>query len=353
MNSFDEGLPFILRYENIAWYDDGEVRILDRRVYPHRTVFVICRSHIEVMQAIRDMVTQSAGPYTAAPMGMALAAYECRNLDRTAQYEYLTKAASTIADARPTTRQRMLILIEGCLEAARKALDEDKRVDLAIRDHVIEANNHRYEKIYRTACHLTDLIPDGAGIMTQCYADTVLGMMLREFRRRNMKVSFFCPETRPYLQGARLTASVCSEMGFDTTLITDNMCAFVMANERIDVFTCAADAICCDGYVFNKVGTSQIAILAKHYNIPVYVTGDPDIGHPSWDTVTIEMRNPDETLHAMGKRTAALNANIKGYYPAFDMTPPSLITKIITSLGPFNASEVSQYFENGGQGEYK
>lgn len=78
----DEGLAFLLQYENVAWYDAGEVRILDRRVYPAKTEFVTCRTHVEVAQAIRDMVTQSAGPYTAAAMGMALAAYECREKQR-------------------------------------------------------------------------------------------------------------------------------------------------------------------------------------------------------------------------------------------------------------------------------
>ena len=141
-------------------------------------------------------------------------------------------------------------------------------------------------------------------------------------------------------------------MGFDTTLITDNMPAYVMANEHVDVFTCAADAICCDGYVFNKVGTSQIAICAKHFGIPVYVSGAPDPGHPTWDTVRIEMRNPDETLEAMHVRTAAVGQGIKGYYPAFDMTSPDLITGIVTEKGVLSPFELHKYFEAGGQGEY-
>ena len=352
MERQDKGLAFIQRYENIAWYDNGEVRILDRRIYPARKDFVICKTHVEVMQAIRDMVTQSAGPYVAAPMGMALAAWECRDLSAEKQMDFLRKAASCISDARPTTKKRMIIVTDACLPVAEKALKEGKRVDLAIRDHVVEITNIRYSKIAVMGQYLAEIFPDNGTVMTQCYADTVLGMMLRACRNMGKTIRLFCPETRPFLQGARLTATVCSEMGFDTTLITDNMPAYVMANEHVDVFTCAADAICCDGYVFNKVGTSQIAICANHFGIPVYVSGAPDPGHKTWDTVKIEMRNPDETLEAMHIRTAAVGQGIKGYYPAFDMTAPELITGIVTEKGVLSPFELNKYFEAGGQGEY-
>ena len=95
MERQDKDLAFMLQYENIAWYEDGAVRILDRRVYPARTEFVVCRTHGEVAKAIRDMVTQSAGPFTAAPMGMALAACECRSLSGDAQRAFLADAAGT------------------------------------------------------------------------------------------------------------------------------------------------------------------------------------------------------------------------------------------------------------------
>ncbi|MBQ0070655.1 MAG: s-methyl-5-thioribose-1-phosphate isomerase [Spirochaetales bacterium] len=353
MERQDKGLAFIQRYENIAWYEEGCVRILDRRVYPAKTEFVLCHTHEEVMLAIRNMVTQSAGPYTAAPMGLALAAWECKGKSKELQMEYLKKAAATIASARPTTRVRMEVLLKGCFPTIAKALEEGKPVDEAIRDHVEEANNRRYSKIARMGEELAEIFPENGTVMTQCYADTILGTMLRACRERNKHIRLFVPETRPYLQGARLTATVCAELGFDTTLITDNMPAYVMAREKVDVFTCAADAITCDGYVFNKVGTSQIAISAKYFGVPVYVSGAPDEGHPTHDTVTIEMRNPNETLEAMGVRTAAVGLGIKGYYPAFDMTPPELITGIVTEKGVFKPTELASYFEKGGVGEYR
>ena len=345
MERADSGLAFMLRYENIAWYEDGVIRVLDRRVYPQKTEFVTCRSYTEVAEAIYNMVTQSAGPYTLAPMGMALAAWDCRNMTAEEQLAFLKNASRVIANARPTTAKRMLSLTEGCLPVAEKALAEGKRADLAIQAHVIACNNTRYSRIAEIAKHLVDRFPTGGTVMTQCYAETILGMMLKECRKRGNSIKLFCPETRPFFQGARFTSTVCHEMGFDTCLITDNMPAAVMAKEHVDVFTCAADAISCDGYVFNKVGTSQIAICAKHFGVPVFVTGVPDLGHPTYDTVTIEMRNPDETLYAMGVRTAV--SGVRGYYPAFDMTPPALITGIVTDRGVFAPQKLADYIALG------
>ena len=347
MERADKDLAFMLRYENVAWYENGNVRVLDRRVYPGEIRFVECRSVKEVSDAIRDMVTQSTGPYTLAPMGMALAAWEVRGKGQRETEEHLKKASLMISSSRPTTAKRMAMLTESCIPVALKALEEGRRADEAVRDYVIEMNNSRYNRVRDAAKLLVEKFPKNGTVMTQCYAETILGMMLLECRERGNNIRLFCPETRPYFQGARFTSTVCTEMGFDTTLITDNMPAFVMAKEGVDVFTCAADAISVDGYVFNKVGTSQIAICANYFGVPVYVSGAPDIGHPTWDTVTIEMRDPEFSLQAMGVRTAKKDSGVKGYYPAFDMTPPSLITGIVTNKGIFKPNELFHYFDDG------
>ena len=342
----DAGLAYMLQYEHVAWYEDGAVRILDRRVYPTKVEYVTCHGHVAVMQAIRDMVTQSAGPYTAAGMGMALAAWECRGKSAAEQTAYLRQAAETIAGARPTTRSRMALICEGCLNAAETALAEGRTdVDLAIREHVIRTNNRRYGKINQVAKYLVDLFPAHGTVMTQCFGETIVGMMLKEAKAAGKEIRLFCPETRPYFQGARLTATVCRDMGFDVTVISDNMPAFVMQREGVDVFTTAADAICCDGHVVNKVGTFQNAIVAKYMGIPYFVTGAPDQGHPTVDTVHIEMRDPNFTLQAMGVRTAA--EGVKGYYPAFDITPPHLVSGVVTDLGIYSPYDLHRYFTDG------
>ena len=197
---------------------------------------------------------------------------------------------------------------------------------------------------------MVDLFPNQGCVMTQCFGETIVGQMLKIAKQRGKQIRLFCPETRPYFQGARLTATVGHDMGFDVTVITDNMPATVMQNERIDVFTSAADAICLDGYVVNKVGTFQIAIVAKYMGIPYFVTGAPDKGHPTVDTIQIEMRDPDFVLQAMGVRTAA--QGVKGYYPSFDITPPHLVSGVVTDMGVLSPYDLNRYFPAGNTGEY-
>lgn len=347
MERQDKQLAWMLQYENIAWYEDGKVRILDRRIYPIETVFAECNTHQEVAQAITDMVTQSAGPYVACAMGMALAAHECRGRSEAEQIEYLEQAAYTISHARPTTTKRMQKIVGGCVDAAREALAKGPRgagedyVAEAIRDYTIEVNNLRYYRIGLAGKYLAEKFPSKGAIMTQCFAETIVGQMLKEARIQGKDIRLFCPETRPYFQGSRLTATVAHDMGFDVTVITDNMPAAVMKNENIDLFTSAADVICVDGHVVNKVGTYQIAIAAKYHGIPFYVSGGPDQAHSTIDTVHVEMREPSFVLQAMGSPTA--NQAVKGYYPAFDITPPELVTGVATDQGIFLPTELNRY----------
>ncbi|MGI5840071.1 MAG: S-methyl-5-thioribose-1-phosphate isomerase [bacterium] len=342
MKRADQGLAFMLQYENVAWYSDGAVRILDRRIYPVRTEYVTCRHHTEVAAAIRDMVTQSGGPYTAAAMGMALAAYEARDKTGTALLEYLEQAAYTLSHARPTTAEKMARVVEGSLAAARKAVEAGMKVDEALFEHAIEFLNSRYNKTAEIAKYLVDKFPDNGTVMTQCFAETIVGTMLRECRERGKEIKVICPETRPYFQGARLTASVVCDQGFDVTLITDNMPGYVLKEKNVDVFTSAADVICVDGHIVNKVGTFQIALAAHYWGIPYFVTGAPNAEHPTIDTVRIEERDGDFVLQAMGVQTTM--AGVKGYYPAFDITPPKLCAGVVTEKGIFAPYALESYF---------
>lgn len=340
----DEDLAFMLRYENVAWYEDGSVKILDRRIYPTKIEFVTCKTHKEVAKAIADMVTQSAGPYTAAGMGMALAAFEAKDMKEQDMIEYLEKAAYTLSHARPTTTNRMVLVTDGCLSAAKTAIEEGKRVDEAIFNRTIESLNRRYSTIEIVGEHLVNMFPDKGNIMTQCFGETIVGMMLRVAKRRKKDIKLFIPETRPYFQGARLTASVAYGQGFDTTVITDNMPAFTMVTKKIDLFTSAADVICMDGHVVNKIGTYQIAIAAKYHQVPYFVTGIPDLAHTSISSVTIEERDPELVLEARGVKNTL--DGVKGYYPSFDITPPHLVSGVVTDKGIFTPYDLHRYFDS-------
>jgi methylthioribose-1-phosphate isomerase len=194
------------------------------------------------------------------------------------------------------------------------------------------------------------MFPTNGTVMTQCFGETIVGQMLRVARERNYNINIICPETRPYFQGARLTASVARDMGFDVTVITDNMPAYVMQTKKVDVFTSAADVICMDGYVVNKVGTLQIAIAAKYFGVPYFVTGAPDRGHTNIETVAIEERNPEFCLQAMGVPTVM--QGVKGFYPAFDATPPHLVSGVVTDRGIYSPYDLNRYYKNNETGEY-
>ncbi len=337
----DHDLAFLLTFENIAWYEDGKVRILDRRVYPAREEFVVCDDHRAVAQAITDMVTQSYGPFHAAAMGMALAAYECREKTAAEQKAYLKAAADTIANARPTTAQKMRTWTDDCERDASAAIDAGRSACDAIMRGALGKFSRKYERTDREARYLVEKFPKDPTIMTQCFGETDVGMLLRALRDRGDEAKFYTPETRPYLQGARLTASVIHDMGFGVTLITDNMPGYVLGHKGVDIFTTSADVITLDGHVVNKVGTFQIALCARFCGVPYYVAGFPSAAHPTIDTVRIEERNGDEVLYAMGVRTC--KQGVTGYYPAFDITPPELVTGVATDVGVLRPTELSGY----------
>ena len=170
MKRADEGLAFLLRYENVAWYEDGRVRILDRRIYPVRTEYVTCLHHEEVAGAIADMVTQSGGPYTAAAMGMALAAYEARTLGEDDCRTYMKKAAYTLSHARPTTVEKMKRVVERALGRFESELEKGtplSEMPEKLREDAVDSLNANYSRYDKLAMNLADQIQNGGTVMTQ------------------------------------------------------------------------------------------------------------------------------------------------------------------------------------------
>ncbi|MDP0487891.1 MAG: S-methyl-5-thioribose-1-phosphate isomerase, partial [Fusobacterium sp. JB020] len=172
MDRKDKDLAFMLRYENIAWYEDGKVKILDRRIYPKEIKFVECIDYKEVKQAITDMVTQSAGPYTAAGMGMALAAYQCKKMKLEEQINYLKNASEVISHARPTTVNRMKMITSSCAEVGIEALKKGNSAIEAIFQRTIDSLERRYGRMSEVAVNLVNLFPKKGKIMTQCFGET-------------------------------------------------------------------------------------------------------------------------------------------------------------------------------------
>ena len=192
--------------------------------------------------------------------------------------------------------------------------------------------------------HLARLIPENGTVLTQCFGETIIGTVIRAAMAQGKNFRVFCAETRPYLQGARLTSSCFAEMGFDTTVVTDNMIAYSMQNEGISLFTSAADSIARDGYIANKIGTFQIAILAKYFGVPYYVTGIPDADKHSKDDIVIEMRDPGQVLCYRGIQNAL--PQVKAIYPSFDVVPPHLISGVVTDKGVYVPHILNDYFDS-------
>ena len=342
MVRMDEYMPFLLQYENVAWYENGKVRILDRRIFPE-VRFVECTDYHEVAQAITDMVTQSAGPYTAVGMGMALAAWQVKDKTEAEQMAFLEQAPYDLAHSRPTTANRYGQITSRCVEVARQALSEGKDPIQAIVENTVESMNRRYSTMQIVGDHLAALIPNNGTLLTQCYGETIIGTVFRAARKQNKDFKVFCAETRPYLQGARLTSSCFAQMGFDTTVITDNMVAYSMERGLIDVFSSAADTIARSGHIANKIGTFQIAILAKHFGVPYYVTGIPDQDKMGRDDIVIEMRDPSQVLRYRDIPNTL--PEVKAIYPSFDVVPPHLISGVVTDKGVYVPHTLNSYFD--------
>lgn len=343
---YDYDLPFMLKFENVAWYQDGIVKILDRRIYPVRTEFVECTHYREVAEAIKDMVTQSEGPYVAAAMGMVLAVYEAKEKSQDEIWKHACQAAYDLSHARPTTSVQMTGIVNRGLKVIEEALKSGRSSD-ALVDAVmkfafdyINTNYQRYTKIGRS---MAERIPETGTILTHCFPGTVVGTMLRACKEMHKDIKVFCAETRPYFQGSRLTASVAFDMGFDVTVISDNMPAYTLKSQDIDVFISASDVITQDGHVINKVGTFQIALAANHFGIPYYVTGTPDPIHKDISHIVIEQRDPELVTESMGMKLT--KEGVKGYYPAFDITPPAFVSGVVTDKGIFPADRLTEYFE--------
>ncbi|MFI7116366.1 methylthioribose-1-phosphate isomerase [Amycolatopsis sp. NPDC049868] len=320
---------------------DGEgVHILDRRVFPFEREWVLCRTSEEVAVAIEDMVTQSSGPYFAALGAMVLAAREASgHADPRA---YLLRAGERIVATRKTNNHLR--------KAVAAVLSE---VDKSTGDLVeaATAGARAGDELYRSRSralgeHAAALVPDKATVLTHCWADLYLVEFVLAARRHGKEFSFFCTETRPYLQGARLTAETLAEMGADTRLITDGMGAAVLASGEVGALVTAADRVTMDGHVVNKIGTLGLAVAAEAFGVPFHaMVQAPDQAAPTGADVPIEYRDGDEVLSALGHRVAGERA--RGHYPAFDVTPPRFVTTVVTDRGVFEPGRLREYYAEG------
>jgi len=196
-----------------------------------------------------------------------------------------------------------------------------------------------------TGRYAADLITDGARIQTICFAGAALAYTLYFAAEDGKDIELFVSETRPYLQGARLTAKSCLEMGIPVTVVTDNMPAYLMQSGKTNMFISTADKITMDGYIANKIGTYPLAMAAHDNDLPYFLLGYNGPVKDSYGpkAFTIEERDPGEVLSCLGQRTSV--DGVRGYYPAFDITSPKYISAVATDRGVFPARIIYRYHD--------
>lgn len=326
-----------------VWWEPGAVCLIDQTRLPREREVVRCTTAEEVAGAIRSMVVRGAPAIgVTAAYGMALAARKSVAGDRSGLLDELAEAKRTLDASRPTavnlgwaTARMLRVAREGRPEETTEALaerllaeaheihDEDERTCRAIGDHGAA------------------LLHAGARVLTHCnaggLATTGYGTALAPIRtahREGKALHVLVDETRPFLQGSRLTAWELQQIGIPLTLITDNMAGYFMQRGEVDCIVVGADRIVANGDVANKIGTYGLAVLARAHDIPFYVaapTSTVDMGLASGEEIPIEQRDPDEVTHLAGLSLAP--EGVRAAHPAFDVTPHELVTAIITEKG--------------------
>jgi methylthioribose-1-phosphate isomerase len=336
------GSTFLI--DNSVKFDGSRVLILDRRTFPFEREFVPCASYGEVAIAIEQMVTQSTGPHLAAGYGMVLAAGEADQLrGHEARAVLMRSAAERLIHTRPTNNQ-IKNAVEHLLDVAQRTLAAGERLQPTLQ-RAMDDYRERFAESSRALGRAgASVLESGDSVLNHCWAETYIVETVSEALCQGKHITAFCTETRPYLQGARLTAECLSELGVETTVVTDGMGAYLMANGLVTKLMTGADRVTMDGHVVNKVGTLQLAIAAREFGVPFFaMVQSPDIEAPSASDVEIELRNGDEVLSCMGVRTASHRA--KGFYPAFDVTPPKYVAGIVTDRGLYSPHDLSAYHE--------
>ncbi len=319
--------------ETIQWTDDGVVMI-DQTRLPNEEVFVTCRTYEEVAHSIRTMVIRGAPAIgVAAAMGVALGVQ-----DPHADFQTI---CDTLAKTRPTAVNLFWAIdrMKRLYQSLEGSSAEEIRATM-----VAEAKQIRLEDIAINQAigqHGAPLVPDGKTVLTHCNAGalatagygTALGV-IRAAVSQGKQIDVFADETRPFLQGSRLTVWELQQDHIPTTLITDNMAGHFLKSGRIGCVIVGADRIAANGDVANKIGTYSVAVLAKENGIPFYVAAPIstlDLTLPTGEAIPIEERAAVEVTHYSGSAVAP--AGTAARHPAFDVTPNRYVTAIITERG--------------------
>ena len=327
--------------KTLEWTDAG-VRFIDQTKLPTEEIYVTCKTYQEVADAVRNMIVRGAPAIgVSAAMGIALGVRD----SQAANHEDLVCEFAHICDVLAATRPTAVNLFwaihrmkDKFAELRNQPIPEIKRALVAEAQRMAAEDIATNEAMGR---HGAVLLPSDGTVLTHCNAGalcavgygTALGV-IRAAIAAGKKLHVFADETRPFLQGARLTAWELMKDGIPTTVITDNMAGAMMRQGKIGAVIVGADRIAANGDVANKIGTYSVAVLAKEHGIPFYVAAPfstIDLSTPNGSEIPIEQRSSREVTHMAGKQVTPDGVGIEN--PAFDVTPHPYVTAIITERG--------------------
>jgi methylthioribose-1-phosphate isomerase len=327
--------------QTLEWTDQG-VRFIDQTKLPTEEVYVNCTTHQQVAEVIRNMVVRGAPAIgVAAAMGVALGVKNSKAENGAELKKDFDQICEIIRQTRPTAVNLFWAIRRMQEKFETLRIRPVAQIKQAI---VEEAQRMHAEDIAANQAmgrHGAALMPASGGVLTHCNAGalatagygTALGV-IRAAVEQGKKIHVYADETRPFLQGSRLTAWELMKDGIPTTVISDNMAGAMMKQGKIGAIVVGADRIAANGDVANKIGTYTVAVLAKEHGIPFYVAAPistVDLDTPDGSKIPIEQRNPREVTHIAGRQMVPDGVEIEN--PAFDVTPAKYVTAIITERG--------------------
>ena len=284
------------------------IYILDETALPQKLVYIKAKNYLQACSAIKQMKTRAVGQVLLVMYTFILSKRQNKNL---------AKVAAAINATRPTLSFKSLTDMVLGMERSKAPLEQS----------ILGFLEMLKEKRIQQAQDTANLLKDTDVILTHCNVSGLMPLIAQFAKEQGKKISFYVTETRPYLQGSRLTAWEIMRAGFDVTIITDNMVAYLLSLGKVTKVIVGADHLTLNGDIANKIGTYQIAVVAKYFKIPFYVLCPPPSKLKSGKEIKIEIRPPDELKIYQGLYLAP--RAVKAYYPAFDVTPAKLITKHI------------------------
>lgn len=333
----------------VEW-SNGIVRMLDQTKLPLETVYIDCKDYQTVAQGIKELWVRGAPAIgVAAAMGLALGA---RQINAASFEEFWPKFEAICAEmaaTRPTA-----VNLFWAIDRMKKFTQVNKGQDLdTLRVLLMQESQRILEEDIKTNKYIgsygAKFVADGDNIITHCNAGAIATAgygtaegVMRAAKENGKKIHVYVDETRPVLQGARLTAWELMQENIPCTLITDNMAGYLMFRDMVDLAVVGADRVARNGDVANKIGTYSLAVLCKEHGIPFYVAAPfstIDFNMESGSLITIEERDPREVTHVFGKIQIAPDG-VKVANPAFDITPARYITAIITEKGAFSPKDI-------------